>query len=301
MNTILATDFTETATRASEIALALAKRAGDRLVVMHVCEPPSTAPQELATDVRVFEQVEREKAHAGLRVCADAARAQGVTTIERLETGDPPQLIAAAAKALDARLIVLGSHGRRRVTRLLLGSVAHETLLLADRPILVARRGGRPVAFEQWAADSRPLRVTLAMDRSPASLAAAAWVRDLRAIGPIDLRLIHVYDPLVEAVRLGFGLGEYVRGDLESALEQDLRALASETLGQTGMTLNLRTGAGRPGEAIARDADEAGADLLVLGTHQRTRVQRIWLGSTAELALRHARVPVVCVPAPSHH
>jgi nucleotide-binding universal stress UspA family protein len=297
MKLLLATDFSDTATRASEIAIALAKRVGDELVLLHVSAPPTHMPQELATDARTFEHALRERARVDLRAAADEARAQGVAVVERLESGEAAEVIAAAARDLGARMIVVGSHGRRALARLVLGSVAQDTLLLADRPILVARRGATAQGFEEWIAGRRHLRVTLGIDRSRGTAAAVSWLRWLRELGPVDVRLVHACDPIGDAYRLGSPPGLPGAGEPEAAIERDLRAFVGDLPGQGAVTFHLATTVGRPGGAVAEDAETSGADLLVLGTNQRARLPRIWLGATAELALRHARMPVVVVPA----
>jgi nucleotide-binding universal stress UspA family protein len=290
---LLATDFSEAARRAGEVAVALAKRAGDALVLLHVAEPLLHVP---AIHASALEEALAERALSELQAVSDELRAGGMAVEERLAKGDPPELIAAVAKEVGARMIVLGTSGRRAVARLLLGSVAQHALLHADRTVLVAREGPEPVGLREWSSGARPLRVTLAIDRSRGSSSALAWVRWLREIGPADLRLVHVYDPVVEGARLG---RSSARASLEAALEEELRGFVREVPGTGQVSFALRASPGRPGEVVAREAEASGADLLVVGTHQRSRVRRIWLGSTAELALRAARVPVVCVPASS--
>jgi nucleotide-binding universal stress UspA family protein len=296
MKLLLATDFSEAATSAGAIAFALARRGGDTVVLLHVAESPTRTPLELAADARTFEHALRERARADLRATADAANAQAVQVIERLETGEPAPVIASTARDLAARMIVLGTHGRRAIGRFLLGSVAHDTFLLADRPLLVARRGADATAFNAWAAGRRRLRVTVGIDRSAGTVAALAWLRWLRALGPADVRLVNVCDPVLEAFRLGPRPG--LRGDEtpEAIVERDLRAFVGEFPGGGAVTLHLHQSVGRPGEVVAQDAENTGADLLVLGTNPRR--PRLWLGSTAELALRCSRLPVLLVPAP---
>ena len=50
---------------------------------------------------------------------------------------------------------------------------------------------------------------------------------------------------------------------------------------------------------LRSESDPSATDLLVVGTSQRKGLRRLWLGSTSELALRRARVPVVCAPVVS--
>jgi nucleotide-binding universal stress UspA family protein len=171
--------------------------------------------------------------------------------------------------------------------------------LAADRPVLVARGPAAPAGIEDWAAARRPLRVTLAIDRSPPSAVAADWVSRSGAVGSLEVRLVHVYSPLHEALRLGFKQGEAGQTELETQLEHELRMFLGAFLDVRKLPLQHRLSTARTGAIIASEADPAVTDLLVVGTSQRRGLRRLWLGSTAELALRRARVPVVCVPAVS--
>ena len=54
---------------------------------------------------------------------------------------------------------------------------------------------------------------------------------------------------------------------------------------------------GEPTSEVNNYAQENGADMIVMGTHGRTGLVHLLMGSVAESVLRHARIPVLCVPA----
>jgi nucleotide-binding universal stress UspA family protein len=301
MKILLATDLSDEGPSASEeLAAAIARRWGQGIVLLHVYEPPNRLVAQAAGDLAAFERSLAQQSQADLELQASRVRARGVGVEARFEQGEAPRVIAEVAHAIGAGLISMGSHRRRGLERLLLGSVAHRTLLAADRPVLVARGVEPPPAFREWAAGRRPLRVTLAVDGSPASGAAAEWVGRLGQAGDVQVRLVHVFSPFLEAVRLGLQQrAESSPAEIEALLEGELRAFLGPFLDVRTMPFIGRASTLSAGEALATEADPSATDLLVVGTSQRRGLRRLWLGSTAELAVRRARVPVVCVPAVS--
>lgn len=73
------------------------------------------------------------------------------------------------------------------------------------------------------------------------------------------------------------------------------RCAADATLGNPRVVIHVRTG--EPTEALAQLCVDINARLIVVGTHQRTSVKRLALGSVAEQIIRHARCPVLVARA----
>lgn len=134
------TDFSECSEYAFRLACALARESNARLVVLHVPQaPPATGVAEAQPT-----RVELEQCLQQVRP-ADTA----VPVEHRLAEGDPVTEILAQAKALPSDLIVLGSHGRTGIDRLLMGSVAEQVVRRAPCPVLtvkVPRQEIRPPA-----------------------------------------------------------------------------------------------------------------------------------------------------------
>jgi nucleotide-binding universal stress UspA family protein len=143
---LIATDGSELATRALEHGLELAKRDGARVTAVTVTEPWSA--MDIAHDVRQgqpnpiarFEELAAAAAGRILDGASERARARGVTC-DRVHVKDqhPAEGIIATAKDKGCDLIVMASHGRRGVKRLLLGSQAHEVLTHCSVPALIVR------------------------------------------------------------------------------------------------------------------------------------------------------------------
>jgi universal stress protein A len=77
--------------------------------------------------------------------------------------------------------------------------------------------------------------------------------------------------------------------------ESVLRSFVEKTLGEAAPDISIRVVEAPPAEAIRRVAAETRADLIVMGTHGRTGLRRLALGSVAEKVLRESEVPVLTV------
>jgi nucleotide-binding universal stress UspA family protein len=163
-NILCATDFSESSDFAFRLACALARDYGARLVVLHVISPPMGIYGEGAVipppvgyqeplrekllqlqprDKRIVVEhrlLEGEAPGAILAVAQDMKA-------DRLLEGEAPGAILAVAQDMKADVIVMGTHGRKGLTRLLMGSVAEQVLRRASCPVLTVKKplaGGYP-------------------------------------------------------------------------------------------------------------------------------------------------------------
>jgi nucleotide-binding universal stress UspA family protein len=132
---LLAIDGSPYAERAAELTQRLATD-GDEVVVLHVTEV-----MPIHGGVSVDVNLDVEGIEAAHRLGRDLEQAGVPTKVELIRTmaGQVAKIIVEVARDHGAGVIVLGSRGRGDLTALLLGSVAHKVIHLADRPVLVAR------------------------------------------------------------------------------------------------------------------------------------------------------------------
>jgi nucleotide-binding universal stress UspA family protein len=133
---LLAVDGSRQPERAAELVRQLAKDGGNKVVVLHVIE---VMPMRGGVTVELDQDLDGVEA-AGRH--GEQLELAGVPTkVELIRTlaGQVARLIVAAARYHEAGMTVLGSRGRSNLTALLLGSVAHKVIHLADRPVLVVR------------------------------------------------------------------------------------------------------------------------------------------------------------------
>ncbi len=128
---------------ALEPAVAMARAFGGNLRLVRVCPGPVSA--DYIVDIHLHEAVahrEREQMQQYLESVRSRYSEQGLVVVTRLlETGDPARRILEEVQADPVDLIVLTSHGRSGVARLVLGSVAEHISREASCPVLIVRAG----------------------------------------------------------------------------------------------------------------------------------------------------------------
>ena len=130
------TDFSHTGDAALTMATSLARDTGATIMIVHVEEPPTAygggemyyGMMDPATDD--LKRMLHEVVPAG----------EAVSFQHRLITGDPAQAIARLAESEDVDLIVMGTHGRTGLTRMLMGSVAEAVVRRASCPVLTYKQ-----------------------------------------------------------------------------------------------------------------------------------------------------------------
>jgi nucleotide-binding universal stress UspA family protein len=130
------TDFSEHSESAFEIACALARDYDAKLLLLHVRPPAPIVYGEL---VPMPPEPPEAKEMLKSQLAALKPADSGITVERSLVEGEPATEIVHAAKAAYADLIVMGTHGRAGLSRLLMGSVAEQVLRKADCPVLTVK------------------------------------------------------------------------------------------------------------------------------------------------------------------
>jgi nucleotide-binding universal stress UspA family protein len=133
-------DGSETSTRALVAALQMAREGGGRVRLVHTLDELAYLTGfEVSGDLI---RLAREYAGKVLQDALEVAKSAGVPADSKLIEGTCARLgevVAAEAQAWEADLVVVGTHGRRGVSRVLLGSGAEQVLRLAPVPVLTVR------------------------------------------------------------------------------------------------------------------------------------------------------------------
>jgi universal stress protein A len=138
MKTILyATDFSAGARPAFDVACTLAGDKDSSLVILHVERSPLATLGGTTAVPPLPNEYDLEKLWEKLKDI-QPARA-GIAVEHRLEYGDPAKMILEVAQEIGADLIVMGTHGRTGLRRLLMGSVAERIVRTASCPVLTVR------------------------------------------------------------------------------------------------------------------------------------------------------------------
>lgn len=136
---LLATDLSEASSAATEQAFDLAGRLGASLLVVSVIDPGSL----LLPGGRFHSRIDqvRDRRASIAQSLVERGRTEGIPVSFLVWDGDPGDMIVSAAEAEHADMVVVGSHGRGAVGRLLLGSVSEHVVRHAPCPVLVVRPG----------------------------------------------------------------------------------------------------------------------------------------------------------------
>ncbi len=287
---LVPTDFSDTADRALQVARQLATALAAEIHVVHV--------RILLEDPHLVEDHQRE-----LERLLTRSDQKTREILNRHVSGEPsvvvhphlvrglsaPESIVEAAGDLGCDLIVIGTHGRRGLKHLLLGSVTEAVVRSASIPVLTVRGdavlSGEPVA-----------RILVPHDFSdhsrPAVELAAHWARRLGS----HVTLLHVVEPVIypEFYAVDLMPQEMLHRVAERS-RQALAKVAEEYL--DGVPSSVEVVTGRATEAIVEFAQPARYDLIMMPTRGLSALEHLLLGSVAEAVLRRSRIPVLTVRA----
>jgi nucleotide-binding universal stress UspA family protein len=272
-------DFDEHSDHALARAQELARRHGAELRLLHVL--PLRRPSIPMPLAGAAEQVDRATG-TNLDELAGTIRERGVRCEVATLHGDPALQILQAARDLEADLVVMATHGRKGVRRVVLGSVTEAVLHATPCPLLTippfAAGAGEPFR-----------RVLCAVDLSWSSRAtfshALAMVQE--AYG--ELTLLNVIDPSFSS-----SPPEAARARAEDAL-----AGLHERVPAHWCVVRDAVRYGETAAEVLRMAAEDDVQLIVVGAHSRRPAVAAMVGSCADRIIREARCPVLAVPSPA--
>lgn len=234
-------------------------------------------------------------APAGLESAAQRLRVGGQQVHTEVAIGDPARRIIDTAVDLGAEMIVMASHGRGALGRLIYGSVADRVGRASPIPVMVVRAR----QLEPGPVGITRLVVPLdGSERAESALPVATTIS--RRLGT-PILLIRVVDPadlMPPAVGIGEAIPFEIYDEAEEELEQEARRYLdtmAQKLRELGLPVATRVLMGPPASAI-EEATHLG-DALVIASHERTGVMRWLLGSVAEKLTREDESPVILVPA----
>lgn len=225
-----------------------------------------------------------------------ALRRSAARRTREILVGHAAEEIIRFTEQQPAGLIVLGSRGLSPVCRFLLGSVAERVARHAPCPVLVVRPGHAAVR-----------RLLLGVDGSRCSAHAAEWLERFPLAAECEIDLLTVVTPQAETLSLSrgvlsAGLLAEMQGIMQAEREEARKRLEEQAARWTasGRRATPLLASAYPALGILEAAEARKADLIVLGSHGATALERFLLGSVAEYVLRHAPCSVLVVKGVSH-
>ncbi|GAB2596428.1 universal stress protein [Streptomyces capparidis] len=255
---------------------------GVPLRVVHAVEGPLPAGLPPRAGVE-------ERARRVIGPCAAlvAAEFPGVPVEPEPAAGQPAGVLLGASER--ACLVVVGHRGRGGFPRLPLGSVALQAATHAACPVLVVRPG----TPREHAGET----VVVGVDTPEDGLAALEFAFAEAELRGAALRLLHA-DHRPQVMTPGLApAGQRDQAGLTRAEQRVLEDCAARVGARhPSVKTAVRVEHTHPARALVRAG--AGADLVVVGSHGRTGLRRLLLGSVSGEVLHAARCPVAVVPAP---
>lgn len=283
------TDFSSRADEVMTHAAYLARETGAELHVLHVYDVPAakstSGPDEGESDFRRRVQ-DRVKQIAGEFGGAD------LRTVAVIRTGEAAApVINEYAVEAGIDLIVLGTHGRRGLRRVFMGSVAEEVIRSAPCPVYCIRQKDD----EATPPVRMPERVLVPTDFSEyAGRAIAAGRRFIADEG--QLHLVHVVEDMVPPAIYGLEYPTYhdMSEEIERHARDELANLAASVVDR-GIQVVTSVITGYAASALIDYSRDNDIDLIVLSTHGRSGVERLLLGSVTEKVVRTSETPVLII------
>lgn len=294
----------------SDVALEDLPRAGlpstTEVLILSIADvflPPATSG-DLETNPQVPAFIRRAWAQATAAV--EQARSMAMQAQSRVRTLGPAwqvEILAEAdspawgvikkADAWQPDVIVVGSHGRSSLGRILLGSVSSRVLTEAPCSVRVARERQRP--------PDSAIRLLLGVDGSPDAEAAVRAVAARHWPAGSAARVVTAVDTQMETVLALSELGARWSEDEDrdaQALGAKIVQAAVEQLRPTGLEVSSAVKEGDPKRVLLDEAEEWQADSIFLGARGLNRIERLLLGSvsTAMATRAHCSVEVVRLP-----
>ena len=287
---VFATDFSESAGRAQDYAVLLAKAYEAKLHVLHVTESPLWLSSHAAALLLYLEHAQKE----GERQLADIEQQLTQSGLKGAEVqqvvGIPSEQIKKAAQDIGAELVVVGTRGRTVLDTILLGSTAERVIKGAPCPALaVPARPGTALAPSIQ-------HLMAPLDFSSPSLDAVEYAIQAANHFGAKMTLIHVLEPIYYGAEMGL---QSVQAKWQKWVHW--QAQLDQLVGlirSFGLATGTMIRGGVPANSIIDCAKEQGCDLIVMGTHGRRGWSRLRFGSVAEAVLRQAPCPVVIVKSP---
>jgi nucleotide-binding universal stress UspA family protein len=284
---LVPTDGSAGAEVAARHAIELASAFDSDVIVLSVVDERAFSNRFADVDTQVGDQraaLERN-AREAIEVVERLAEGSDRSVETAIERGRPAETIREVAELTGADLVSMGTHGRTGLDRLLLGSVAERVVRTSPAPVLTSRAGS--VGDDGYDA------VLLPTDGSEAAATAVEHGLAIADRYGATVHALSVIDvgALAGASSVGMSVPDVVE-DLEADHEVAVEAVA-DRCERRGIDVVTRVEQGVPHRSIRDYVDGEGIDLVTMGTHGRTGLDRYLLGSVTDRVIRTSSVPVL--------
>ena len=285
---LVPTDFSENAQHAVSYATELAKQCSAKLHLLHTPVIPTYLLMDLSYSPGP-EAVTRilNDSQDALDKQAKGLAAAGVEYFTVIREGTVHEVIRDYAKEHDVDLVVVGTHGRTGVSKLMYGSVTERVIKTVHTPIIIIPPEGGKM----------PSSIVMAYDFSAPAKRAAQVAKAIHDVFAGPLHMVHSYlDVWGEYTDRGAVVGEAAekrREALHLGLEEMLETESKELFSTDAEDVETHLVTGDPAEGLLRVAQDVDATLICAGTTGKSGIERLLIGSVARRLLHDSKVPLL--------
>ncbi len=138
-------------------------------------------------------------------------------------------------------------------------------------------------------------KILFPTDFSDASQKAVKYIKQLKGAGAQEVIILHVIDEK-ELLVLSRASDQYLQitAHMENEIAKDMAAVEAEMIAE-GFRVKLQVKTGKPFTEIMMAAAEEKVSIIVVGSHGKSNIKEMFLGSVSENVIRHARVPLLVI------
>jgi nucleotide-binding universal stress UspA family protein len=283
-----ASDGSKESRHALKWAELFATRFGASLSALSVIEIPEIGTLKIPADVNakialiehdLVRRAENQLAHS-----AKILEPKGIRMETRVVRGIPHQEILKAARSHDFDLIAMGKQALNLWGRMLLGSTTTKVLRETHVPILTVRQDTSAPAVK---------KILVPISFSPGDTRSLEYAFELAGKLSATVYLLHIIQAHESWDKITEGFMGRLRELATHKLDAVLQSISAKS--RRGVREIKRVKACRVGSGIVDFVREQAIDLIVMSTHARRGVPRLFLGSIPERVIREAPCPVIAV------
>jgi nucleotide-binding universal stress UspA family protein len=288
---IVPLDGSELSERAIPIAASLARSLNGELLLIHVLEEPIAF--DMVPSLILPDRTEAERYLKRVFATLPPAPQASVMVIR----GNPTEELLRLAEETPDTIIVMSTHGRGGLGRVVFGSVADKVMRGATTPVVLVRDGGKTIT-------NGILNLLVPLDGSELAEQIIPLAEKLTKHGGATLHLVRVVEPLLTGAYATFAAeAVYLNDEQVDDLEQELQAEARAHLDAVASALRARGArvvwevrSGKAADEIIRAAETSNADLILMSSHGRGGIRRWAFGSIANEVIHRGVAPVLVMP-----
>ncbi|MDY6764551.1 MAG: universal stress protein [Halobacteria archaeon] len=282
-NILIPTDGSKGAEGGVEHGLRIARRYDATVHTLFVVEPvyPTADFEDFTTNWNTIKEAFRDQGERVTEEVADRVDEHGLKAVTSVQEGSPHGVILDYADENDIDLIAMGTHGRTGLRRYLMGSVTERVIRSSEVPVLAAKAPKEDDRKGDYNNVLIPTDGSRGVER--------AIEHGLNIADEFDANLHALYVIDTDIVNWSTLLDTFSEEGEVATKEIEKRA-ASFNMGTTTEVVE-----GTPHEEILDYIKKKNIDLVVMGTHGRSGLDRLFIGSVTSKVVRSSEVPVLTV------